>query len=562
MLIQGTENALSKMLFIGPATVTLLVFTQGVTDPVNATKFFALGGLAFALFVCIPLNAYGRLWNAHKIILALLAILFAASLNSLTQSKAPISQSLYGVYGRNNGFLLYFFLILCFVSVLTISKQKSFHNVVKSLIAAGIVNLIYCLWVIAFGDFLSWSNPYGNILGTLGNPNFIGAFLGMLSSVLITAIIFYNGQPKIQVLSFLLLVVALFEIYKSHAIQGRVLFVAGIGINLIMYFWSKRDKLGLTLLSAGTFLILGILGIFGTLQKGPLAELLYKDSVSLRGQYWYAGVQMGWNNLLTGVGFDSYGDWYRFFRRPSALVRPGIETVSNTAHNVYIDLFAFGGAPLLLSYTILNIAVLVSIIRVLLRRRSFDFVFVSLSGAWICFQLQSIISINQIGLAVWGWILGASIIAFDRSTSKPDSVAVNRRQSSNVEEIFGPGLRAGLGLLLGLLIAAPPLAADMKWRSAQVSRDAKVLEAVLVPSYLNPSNTFRNVNVVGAFVDSNLEELALINAAQAIKFNPNSYDSWRIITYIKTTSDQDKQEALLNMKRLDPLNPNLIVRPK
>jgi len=562
MLSQGTENALSKMLLIGPATVTLLVFTQGVTDPVNATKFFALGGLAFALFVCIPLNAYGRLWNAHKIILVMLAILFAASLNSLTQSKAPISQSFYGVYGRNNGFLLYFFLILCFVSVLTISKQKSFHNVVKSLIAAGIVNLIYCLWVIAFGDFLSWSNPYGNILGTLGNPNFIGAFLGMLSSVLITAIIFYNGQPKIQVLSFLLLVVALFEIYKSHAIQGRVLFVAGIGINLIMYFWSKRDKLGLTLLSAGTFLILGILGIFGTLQKGPLAELLYKDSVSLRGQYWYAGVQMGWNNLLTGVGFDSYGDWYRFFRRPSALVRPGIETVSNTAHNVYIDLFAFGGAPLLLSYTILNIAVLVSIIRVLLRRWPFDFVFVSLSGAWICFQLQSIISINQIGLAVWGWILGASIIAFDRSTSKTDSVPVNRRQRSNVEEIFGPGLRAGLGLLLGLLIAAPPLAADMKWRSAQVSRDAKEVEAVLVPSYLNPSNTFRNISVIGAFIDSNLEELALINAAQAVKFNPNSYDSWRIITYIKTASDQDKQEALLNMKRLDPLNPNLIVRPK
>jgi hypothetical protein len=48
---------------------------------------------------------------------------FLASLNSLVQSDAPFSQSLYGIYGRNNGFFLYLFLILSFISVLMISKS-------------------------------------------------------------------------------------------------------------------------------------------------------------------------------------------------------------------------------------------------------------------------------------------------------------------------------------------------------------------------------------------------------------------------------------------------------
>jgi hypothetical protein len=562
MLTQSSEKTLSRLLLIGPAFVTLFVSTQSVTDPVNVTKFFVFGGLAFALIASVPGKSFRSLWSAHLLVVSSVIAFFLASLNSLVQSDAPISQSLYGIYGRNNGFILYLFLILSFISVLMISKRESFNNIVKSLLVAGVLNIAYCLWVISFGDFVGWTNPYGNILGTLGNPNFIGAFLGMFSSILMTAIFFFKRNSKIFWSSIFALSLTLFEILQSNAIQGRVLFVAGFGINTILYLWFNRTKLWIISLTFGTFLTIGILAVLGTLQKGPFVELLYKDSVSLRGQYWYAGIQMGFNNFVSGVGFDSYGDWYRHFRRTSALIRPGIDTASNTAHNVYIDLFAFGGAPLLLSYLLINIAVLISIVKVLRRRSNFDFVFVSLAGSWVCYQLQSIISINQVGLAIWGWILGAALIAFERSSSEPDDIIVSRGKTRSREEIVSPSLRASLGLVVGCLIAAPPLAADMKWRSAQVTQDAAVVEQSLKPSYLNPNNTFRYLNTVGLFHDSNLDDLALTYARQAIEFNPQSFDSWRLFTYIRGASEQEVQQALLRMHELDPLNPNIVTETR
>jgi hypothetical protein len=33
--------------------------------------------------------------------------------------------------------------------------------------------------------------------------------------------------------------------------------------------------------------------------------------------------------------------------------------------------------------------------------------------AWTCYQVQSLISINQVGLALWGWILTGALIAYE-----------------------------------------------------------------------------------------------------------------------------------------------------
>ena len=557
MIESKPNSTLNRLILIGPAAVTLLVFSQGVTDPVNVTKFFAIGVLAFGMFFAVTVHPIRSFWSENKFVLMLLMGFSAASVNALINSDAPISQSLYGVYGRNNGFLLYVFLILIFLSTLHSKDTKSHINLVKSLKFAGYVNLIYCLWVITFGDFIGWSNPYGNILGTLGNPNFIGAFLGMFSSILISFSIANRKDVKKLSLYLVFLTITLFEIYKSHAIQGRVLFVAGLLINLIFWIKVRFSRTIFTLIAIVISAAIAITGILGALQKGPFASLLYKDSVSLRGQYWYAGLQMGIHNLWSGVGFDSYGDWYRYFRRPSALIRPGVDTVSNTAHNVYIDLFAFGGLPLILTYVALNIYVFISILKIFTRTKEFDLTFISLSSAWICYQLQSIISINQVGLAIWGWILGASLVAYCRTTRSVIAPRLSRSHKNDSGTIITSSLRAGLGLLVGAMIAVPPLSSDMQWRSAQLSQNASVVEKVLISTYLNPANTFKTVNIVGAFHESGIDDLAYLYAKKAVKDNPNNFESWRLLTLIRQSQETDRELALKEMKRLDPLNPEI-----
>ncbi len=154
------ETIPSRLLLLGPASVSLIVFTQGVTDPVNVTKFFLLGGVAFSFVLAVSTKATLKsLWHSHKLVFVTLLAFLTAALNSLFQSDAPFSQSLYGAYGRNNGFLLYLFLVLCFFAILTSGSPEAFKNIVNSLIIVGFLNVIYCLWVIYFGDFVGWNNP-------------------------------------------------------------------------------------------------------------------------------------------------------------------------------------------------------------------------------------------------------------------------------------------------------------------------------------------------------------------------------------------------------------------
>jgi hypothetical protein len=561
MSTSNQEKFTAKLLALTLGAVTVLVFTQSVTDPVNVTKLFILGGLAFA---CIGSSLAGKgsiRLRPHVLALALIGLFLLASIVSLVASKAPLSQSLYGVYGRNNGFLLYILLILLFVSALTIQNSDLFKYLLWALFFAGSVNVAYALWVMAFGDFIGWNNIYGNLLGTLGNPNFIGSFFGMFSALLFTYLFNPESSWKIRAVSIGLLVLTFIGIIESNAVQGKVLFVAAFGITLF-YFIRSRIRFVITDLAYILLASVGFLfALFGTLQKGPLAGVLYKETVSLRGQYWHAGWSTGLENQWFGAGFDSYGDWYRRSRRESALTLPGIDTVTNTAHNVYLDIFAFGGWPLFCGYVAINLFVVIAILRVTIRSRRFNPVFVSLTSVWVCYQLQSIISINQIGLAIWGWIFGAAIIAYDFNEKvlfKSNEVLRSSEQSNlrnnQSEPVISPHLVSGLFAVVGLILSVPPLSADVKWRSAQISQSVEKYEETLQGSYLNPQNTYKYVNIVGIFESNGLYELAHKYALESVEYNPESFESWRYLSLLKLTTQSEKDIAIQNMKRLDPLN--------
>jgi hypothetical protein len=278
---------------------------------------------------------------------------------------------------------------------------------------------------------------------------------------------------------------------------------------------------------------------------------------------------MGSDHPLTGVGFDTYGDWYRRARDTQALITPGPNTVTNAAHNVPFDVFAFGGWPLFVPYLAILLLSVVAIIRVTLRTREYDGIFVTLTTAWVCYQLQSIISINQIGLAIWGWLFGGALIAYEIAT-RPKKTEETKEGFKNKqapgratkpkssETIFSSTLIAGVGAVVGLLIAAPPYSADSKWRSALTSQNVQKVEEALIPGYLNPPNSYKYASAVELLESSKLNDLALKYAKIAVEFNPNHFDSWKVLYFISKSSAEDKALALENMKRLDPNNPNVL----
>ena len=561
MRSKSVDLTTAKFLSAGLILVTIFLTTSGVTDPVNTPKFFVAGGFAFALGALFLGFNFRENFSRFRWLIGFNLLFLLAALSATLNSSSPLSQNLYGVYGRNTGLLTYLFLSFALLGALQLRRVEHFQWMIYALFISGSLNVLYCGWVLVFGDFLSWNNPYGNILGLFGNPNFIGAFLGMfitgMSGYFFKSSLSLKSRVGIAAASL----IAFIEILESNAVQGIVVTFSGIA--LVLFFKIRSLYKGALLLFVYTTVIgvFGGLSVLGALQKGPF-DFIYKRSVSLRGSYWDAGMEMGFSNPWTGVGMDAYGDWYRRVRSVEAATNmPGLNTVTNAAHNVWLDLFAYGGLPLLLAYLLILSLGALAIFKIARRNRGYDFIFVILTSVWACYHLQSIISINQVGLAIWGWVLTGALVVYEYLTRQklPDAPERNKPRivTRSNSQIVSPQLVAGVGFAIGLFVALPPLNSDMKWKSALDSGDALKVMDTLESNLMVPANSNRFAEAAKLLAQNNLFDQARIAALKGIEFNEDSFDCWKILYFLSTSTPDEKELAVENMKRLDPLNPDV-----
>jgi hypothetical protein len=567
MLTSVTEKYLAQIVAVGSGLTTVFIVSGSVTDPVNVTKLVTLGVVSAMAVSLLVLGGLAKLCRASKMLWILSALFLISGIASILMSASPLSQGIYGSYGRNNGFVAYLFLVGLMLSTVAFTQRESFTKLIKWLIVAGLVNVIYCLWVILFGDFVGWNNPYGNILGTLGNPNFIGSFLGIFFGAYLGFGLSNTAPLWFKYSMIVVLPVTAFEIYDSSAIQGRVVGISGVAIIGFFFLRSKFNSF-ITGIYSGIIVIAGIFGVLGALQIGPLTSFIYKTSVSLRGQYWLAGWNTGEQNPISGVGMDAFGDWYRRSRDAHALELPGVNTVVNAAHNVPLDMFAFGGWPLFVTYLLIMGSGGLALMRVILRTRNYDPVLTVLTTAWFGYQLQSIISINQIGLAIWGWVLTGAAVAYERVTRNVSAVSSNTvdkaratksKKNAESEQMKALLFSSAFGIA-GLLIALPPFTADSQWRNAQVARSVEALEDSMKSGYFNPPNSMKYMTNIQTLEQSNLPDLAHKYALEAVKWNPEGFELWKVLYLVRNSTESEKLLALENMKRLDPLNPDVTSR--
>jgi len=568
MLNNTSEKTLARLIYIGVPLTSVFILTGTVSDPVNVTKLVVATIIAFAVLAIVLSSGLKFLWKVSKLFTISAVLLLITMLSASIASESAFVTNLYGISGRNTGLLAYFSFLSLALGAALLNEKKSFERLVVGLLVAGVANVIYCLWAWQVGDFISWNNPFGTILGTFGNPNFISSFLGIFISATTSYLILARNTIIIKVFAALFILIAFLEVLHTHSIQGVVVTGIGLAYNGFLFVRSKTktNLWSFSYLIAATFA--GVLAVAGMLQIGPLTKFLYKTSVSLRGEYWQAGINMGQSHPLTGIGMDGYGNLYRQARDASALILPGVTVITNAAHNVVVDFFAYGGYPLLIAYIFFLFFGVKSIVAVILRSRDFNPVFAALSVSWLCYQAQSIISINQIGLAIWGWVLTGALVGYEysaRASLKADKEPARTGKSpsqSNRQSNFSPTLIAGLGAVIGALIAIPPYNADLSWRNALGSQNLTQVEKALTPSYMTPSDSTRLAGAVTLMEQSKLYDQSYKYAKYAVEFNPNYFDAWKILYYVSKSTPEDKKMALANLKRLDPLNPDVLAVPK
>jgi O-antigen ligase len=560
------------------ALITCVIVTPNLAlDPINLPKmvvlvigaFIALGLIATSLSTVVDSN-YKRL--------GIFLVVFLLSLiSSVLFSETPLTQGIYGVHGRNTGLLTYAsFVILMFSSALVSNSEQigKFH---KYLVWAGVISTVYGFFQFLGIDPAGWDIYASPVVGFLGNSDFQSAFLAIFASAVFALGVFRDNN---RYFNFTLSVSAMLVAVLTQAKQGIIAFILGASTIILVIAIRNRARFLLRLYAVGmaSGVILLVLGI---LDQGPLGHFIYKTSLEARFYYWQSSIRMFLDNALTGVGLDSFGDYYPRYRTEEAVSWNTQPT--NAAHNVFLDYAANGGIFFLALNVTLVVLVLKSFREVIVNRRNFNPYYISIFAGWVAFQAQSLISINQIGLAVWNWVFSGFLIGFDLNEriSLNQKVSISpkntRKKIAKVQNTLPTKAMIGglLGALLSSAIVLPAYVGSVSYWKMINSGDLSKVEK---SAYVWPRDEFKYWSVLltvggnASALDANtsdpnppeiqkqideLNNAALEINKDATKDFPNSVHLWRLYAKNPMATKEEVLIATKMVKLLDPNNPVL-----
>jgi O-antigen ligase len=533
--------------------VAVTVFTSpwNSLDPVNLPKLTVLGIFSTIAFSLALFNR-DFLGNPKFHVLQILLGFFVLHLLlALLLSPGDLAFHLYGTPGRNTGFFAYLFLTFLLFASASCASTLIIKKVLFSLLGLGGLLGVYGLAQSRGFDFFNYVNDYPtNVFGTFGNPNFQSAFMGIVAAAAVTLSIFGELKPLHRFGLFVLFVLAMSNIYLSSE-QGYLSFLAGFIAALLSYLFSKKKVL-LAWSSLAVAVLGGLLVLAGIFNRGPLADLLYGPSLQARGFYWQAAANMMFEKPIFGVGLDGYGDWYRRSRSELSSM-PGFNSTSNTAHSIPLDIGSSGGIPLLILYLLILTLALNSIIKVIKRSQNFDPFYASIVATWVAYQTQSLVSINQLGLGVWGWSFTGLLIGYELSTrdeSLGRETKFNPKVGKKKEQISASVILIVVAAAgIGAAVSVPPYLAANKFFNAIQSGDEKTIRE---SAYLKPYDRNRFIIVAQILSENNLQDKATQVLRDASKLYPESYDIWIKWYRLPNVSPQDLQNIELNLKKLEP----------
>lgn len=403
----------TNLLYFTPLVLSLAFYTT-LLDPFNSPKLWIL--------VLVSVWILGQVIVQFRLLitpvttkLLVLIFFFLLSLTVAGFFSDNLQKAVIGETQRRTGILFYSAMcIFLFASAIFISRNSTKRIYLSSTILS-IFLICYGFVQHSGNDPVSWDNPYNSIILSLGNPNYASALMAILAVLIFAFSMHLAGLKRITLaaLGMFLLLLIIF----SNSRQGLVAFGFGISIVLGSYIFKQNLKLGYIFLQISA--LVGLMVILGMLQIGPLEKYVYKTSVSIRGFYWRTGIDMFLSRPLTGVGLDSYGDYFREFRNVQYPLRFGFQITSDNAHNVPIQLLSTGGIFVGLSYIFLLLFIFWNGV-ILLKKSQRNEIFLNsgIFGAWISYTAQSIISIDNVGLTIWGWLLGGTVIGLANLTVK------------------------------------------------------------------------------------------------------------------------------------------------
>jgi O-antigen ligase len=552
----STRQAANRTFLVG-LIVTSLIITPFSADPVNLPKFVALMVSSVVTFGIISSKGTFVVLRKSSFTGAIsISIIFAGLIVSIN-STTDLATRVYGISGRNIGFITLLCLSLTVVNAFLLANLDLVARCIKALLVVAISTALYGI-VQAFGiDPVAWDSDFGNVFGFFGNPNFQSAILGLGCLISAGRLMGYEAQKKQQLYSLALFLLMLISIFLTNSVQG--FFLTAVGIMIFAFhkiFRSASKWLARGFYSA---LLLGPIALILIVGKFEmLSSLSNIGSLTPRLTYWGVGLKTWWENPLFGTGLDSFGTFYRLNR-----TREDFDavygTVTNSAHNYFIDILSNGGLVLLLPVLFLIIFTVRAIFRLVEESGNAHNGVLVLVAVWVGLFTQAMISPNQIALMLWFFAMSGFLIGLSSlGNSQPENAHVrstsNKGHKQSVELAPQQVLAVFASLVLSLVIAFPPFVSSIRYLGALKSG---YVQQIYDSSLFFPSDAARNVAIINTLSGNGFYKEALELGLRTVSEFPSSFEAWNELSKIPSISEKLKTRAVERMKALDPNNPNV-----
>jgi O-antigen ligase len=535
------------------ALIPLVVLSVGwfAHDPVAlfASTVLFVGALAGLL-----LFRRGT-WKKSRILWLPFAVVVGYLISALVNGQGLASLYL-GGYQRNFGVATWLALAIVFlIGAQGEVKLRGYLDwVLPGVLIAG---LGYGLVQFLDKDPLPWTNPYKAVSLTLGNPNFAGAFFGILSVIAFSRIFVGKGLVQ-KSFGVLLFGATVFISLKTNSLQSPLLIVGGIVVFTLLSNLGSKSGLGrFAKFSSGGLLGAAVIGVV-VLFAGSASwlatareKLFFQGSVAQRLDYWRTGFEIWKDHPIVGVGTDQFQRYAALYRTPEQIKRDGVFVIPDKSHNVLIDHFANGGLIVGLIWTAFVVSVFFMLVKAL---RAADKVQVRkdlaiLGTMWSTYVLQALISPDQIVLSLIGYS-SAGLIA---------GIYLKDAPMLKIDPFFVRSI-TGFALALAVVVSGMALKVNADAKKVLAGQITGVEQILKVVDAWPNAKTTELIGIEEINKPNNCEFANQISD-RLLKYDDRSAQGWYMKAICNNSARNFTQavEDITNSVKFDPINPTYLV---
>ena len=554
---------------------TNIVLITGVFGTVAFTYFF-FDSLMLPKFIFLFLGSIGSFYLFSRVdqkisfnpktVVILSSLLITSLFISGFTNHMAIYQILFGEWARYNGLLSYIFYMILFLLSSFSQSRIYMKSIITVLVYIGYFMVIVGLIELSGNNItrIVSTDPYLKL--TLGNSNFASIFIVITFSATYSNLIFKRGLNFHKTLLLISIAFHIFLLYKTSATQGFVVLIFAVMFQTGIRFLASRRalniKIGKTILCS--IPVIGVYTVFDYIYNGPVSRVVSINTLVDRFYIWKTAISMWKDNLLTGVGIDSFGSWFGVYQNTESLKYKAITENYDNAHNVFLNFLATGGLFVFIAYCLLTFFIAYCAFQLLIKK-NFDSNLVALICIWLVIQIQALVSIDYLSISTWNWIIAGAIVSeyyFNKNNAIPKS---NVKAYFAISKLTSIGLRISAIFIIcvTILLLQPTIKAEYKINDLITDKkyilnspelqlvNSEILSLALDIKY--PDIKIYSVSALETFGDlSGALELALDSTARF----PRSTRSWATLAHIYEITGNKKLavESWKKASELDPLN--------